>query len=188
MTLKQRNEQLGINLYQATQPQDYMIAMWWDDITASGEIEKLVASNARTLSSFFRLFQPPNLMSYTEKDERIESAHWLEPVATSSSAVFLSSWWEPESRGTKRHAQVMSTVYETIFAMGKKTILGVTKQGELIGLHRSIGYDIMGPIPNLFDDEPAWIMSLTELKFKAGRLFRAANKSAQHIGALNAAA
>ena len=70
----------------------------------------------------------------------------------------------------------MTTVYKLLFAMGKKTILGITKQEDLLDLHRKLGYVIMGPVPNLFDDDEAWIMYLTQESFETSRVFAVANK------------
>ena len=172
--LKERVEELEIRLYQGAVDEDILIAQWWYPL--GDELPKLVSSSAYSLSGFYNLFKPPNMMSYTVKDKEMESVHWAEPVSTSPHAIFFSSWSSEELRGTKRHATLMTTIYEIIFNMGKKTILGITKQESLLDLHKKLGYVIMGPVPYLFDDDEAWIMYLTEPMFKDSRVFAVANK------------
>ena len=60
--------------------------------------------------------------------------------------------------------------------MGKKLILGVTKQEQLLSLHQGMGYDILGPIPFLFDDTHAWLVHMTEQTFLSSRLSTVVNK------------
>jgi len=102
MSLEERLSDLSIRMYQHTFDEDLLIADWWHAMSRTGEISQLVASNAHTLSGFYSLFKSPNMLVYTVKEEQMESAHWAEPVSTSPNAVFFSSWWEPESRGSKR--------------------------------------------------------------------------------------
>jgi len=170
--LTNRVAKLGIRLYQGTFDEDYVIARWWDKLTNSGEINRFAAQSAQPLSGFFSMFQAPNMLSYTLHDSgEIESAYWVRPVPTSPYAVFLSAWKDPSCRATKRHAQVGSTVHELLFTMGKLTIMGITKQVSLLKLLKDMGYDILGPIPNLCDQDKGWLCVLTEEKFKQGKLY-----------------
>ncbi len=177
--LTERIKELGIHLYQATSDEDILIAEWWDRLVHDGqhgELVKLVASNAYSLSAFYGLFKPPNMLAYTVRDEQMESAHWVEPVSTSQHAVFFSSWSSKELRGTKKQATLMTTIYTMLFAMGKKTLLGITKQEDLLEVHKMMGYVILDPVPHLFDDDKAWIMYLTKTGFENSRLQATANK------------
>lgn len=177
--LTEKIAELDLRMYQGTFDEDYLIAQWWDLLVSTGDIDVLVASSAHPLSGFLSLFKSPNVLAYTVRDNAIESAHWLEPVSTSQRAVFLSSWCNSKLRGTKRHATLMTTVYELIFAMQKKTIIGITKQQTLLDLHRKMGYVILDAVPDLFDSEQGWVMYLTEDSFKASRLYAAAVKIKQ---------
>ncbi len=174
--LQERIKELGIHLYQATSDEDILIAEWWDLLVLDGELSKLVASSAYPLSAFYGLFKSPNILAYTVKDDQLESAHWAEPVSTSEHAVFFSSWSTESLRGTKRQALIMTAVYGVLFALGKKTLLGITKQEDLVELHKKMGYVILDPVPHLFDDDKAWIMYLTKTGFKNSRLQATANK------------
>ena len=177
--LTQKVVELGIRLYRGAFDEDYLLAQWWDHLINSGDINRLLSVNAHNLSSFFQLFElPRNMLAYTVKDGAIESAHWVEPVGTSEVAVFFSSWCCEEMRGRKQHAILMTTIYEIIFAMGKKTIIGITKQESLLDLHAKMGYVILDPVPNLFDLDSAWIMYLTKDNFERSRLYAVANKIA----------
>ena len=174
--LTERVEELGIRLYQGTPDEDVIIAQWWDSMFGTPEFSDLVASSAHSLSAFYTMFKPPNMMAYTVKDNAIESAHWAEPVSTSNKAIFFSSWCAESLRGTKQQAVLMTTIYELLFNMGKEVVLGITKQEKLLDLHRKLGYVILEPVPFLFDAEQAWIMYLTKEVFKTSRLYAVAAK------------
>ena len=161
---------LGISLYGATTWEDRMIAVWWDELCDSGEISQLLSVNAHSLSGLFSVLRQPNMALYTIWHENIESIHWAEPVNTSPNAIFFSSWCHPSLRGKKRQGQILHSIYSLLFAMGKKLILGVTKQEQLLSLHQGMGYDILGPIPHLFDDSHAWLVHMTEQTFLSSRL------------------
>lgn len=169
-------KKLGIRLYQGSEQEDRALAVLWDSLVESGEIDLLVAQSARSLSTFLGLFRLPNMLIYTWDGIDMESIHWVEPVTTSANAVFFSSWCSPETRGTKRHLELATAIYELIFAMGKKLILGVTKQEQLLALHVKLGYAIMDPMPFLFDDCHAYIMYMTQPMFEDSRIYAVRNK------------
>jgi hypothetical protein len=174
--LTEKVEQIGLMLYQGTRDEDVIIAEWWDSMFGTEEFGNLIAESARSLSAFYTLFKPPNVMAYTVQEQKLESVHWAEPVSSSPHAIFFSSWCSKELRGTKRQALVMTTVYEVLFNLGKSVILGITKQEKLLDLHRKLGYVIMESVPYLFDHDAAWIMYLTKPAFETSRLYAAANK------------
>jgi hypothetical protein len=174
--LKEQLYGLGAHLYCSTRDEDILIAEWWDRMFGTEEFSSLVAASAQSLSQLYGLFKPPNMMVYTVEGQELESIHWIEPVSSSPYAVFFSSWSSPKLRGAKRQAVLMTAVYELIFAMGKKTIIGITKQERLLNLHEGLGYVIVGKIPALFDAEPAWIMYLDMQGLKGSRLYAAAQK------------
>jgi hypothetical protein len=122
------------------------------------------------------MFKPPNMLAYTANDNSLESAHWAEPISTSPHAIFFSSWCAHSLRGTKEQAVLMTTIYELLFNLGKRVVVGVTKQEKLLDLHRKLGYVILDPVPYLFDEDSAWIMYLTKDAFETSRLYAAATK------------
>jgi hypothetical protein len=174
--LTEKVKELGITLYSGTPDEDVIIAQWWDLLFGTPEFADLVSSSAYSLSAFYSMFKPPNMMAYTVKDDAIESVHWAEPISTSPHAIFFSSWCAEELRGTKRQAILMTTLYQLLFSMGKRVILGITKQEKLLDLHRKLGYVILDPVPFLFDDASAWVMYLTKDAFEHSRLYVTANK------------
>jgi len=174
--IKNKMQQAGISLYEATAWEDRMIAIWWDELCSSEEISQLLSASAHSLSGLYSVLGSPNITLYTIWHDNIESIHWIEPVNTSPNAVFFSSWCHPTLRGKKRQGEILHAIYSLLFAMGKKLILGVTKQEKLLSLHEGMGYDILGPIPFLFDDSHAWLVHMTEPTFKASRLSAVVNK------------
>jgi len=174
--IQEKLKQLGVELYKASSLEDRLIAVWWDSLCESNELQQLFASNAHSLSGLFSVLRQPNMALYTTWHENIESIHWAEPVNTSANAVFFSSWCHPTLRGKKRQGQILHSIYSLLFAMGKKLILGITKQEKLLSLHQGMGYDILGPIPHLFDDAHAWLVYMTKPTFLSSRLSAVVNK------------
>ena len=177
MSLNDRIAELGIGLYQGTREEDYAVAELFENIDFFGEMEKLLAESARTLSEFFKLIGKPSTTFYTVEGGQIESIHWAQPVYTTNQAVFLSSWWLPGSRGTRRHIQVISVVYQMLFSAGIQLVLSITKQEKIAKQLEKAGSQIHGPIPGLFDDQLAWLTSLTEAGFKLGKLYELDKRS-----------
>lgn len=177
MSLIDNLNEHGVKFYAGTVDEDIAITHLWHDLQSTGEITKLVATNAYSLSGFFSLLKLPNVAFYTQRGQDIESLHWLEQVSTSADAIFFSSWWRPDGRGSKRHSIVSSLVYQLVFSLDRKLIIGITKQENLLPLHKKIGYHVHEPIPYLFNGQTGWIMHLTEHDFKNGQLYKAAKEA-----------
>ena len=45
-------------------------------------------------------------------------------------------------------------------------IMGVTKQPDLLEIHKKLGYNISLIVPELYGDDPGWIVSLHRNDFK----------------------
>jgi hypothetical protein len=174
--IQNKLERLGIKLYKSTPYEDRLLAVWWDELYEQGSLHQILAANAQSLSGLYSVLKQPNMALYTRRAKEIESLHWVEPVSTSDNAVFFSSWCHPDLRGKKRQGEILHTIYSLLFAMGKKLIMGVTKQEKLLSLHEGMGYDILGPIPYLFDDSDAWIVYMTQPSFEVSRLSKVVTK------------
>lgn len=175
MTTDERIKELGIKLYQQKPEDDYTIAMWWDRVYQDGTITEFATEACKSLAVFISMFKDPNVMFYTTHGGNIEMAGWCEPISTSEHTAFFSSWCDPDFRGSKRQAMVMSTIYEIIFQF-KKVLIGITKQQDLLQIHYKIGYKDHGVIPYLFDEEKAVVLHLTKEAFYEGQLFKAAQR------------
>jgi len=171
----ERIKSLGIKLYQQRPEEDYAIAMWWDRVYQDGTISEFATEACKSLSVFMSMFKNPNLMLYTTHGGNIEMAGWCEPIATSQRAAFFSSWCDPDFRGSKRQAMVMSVIYETIFQF-KEVLIGITKHKDLLDLHRKMGYTVEMYVPYLFDDNNAYVAFMTKDAFYEGQLFKTARK------------
>jgi hypothetical protein len=179
MTPHERLEQLGVRLYMQTAEQDRHLAILWDKLSDTGELGLIAAKSAQSLSGFLGMFSPPCVLMYTMYDEQaqeIESINWARSMGLSDYAIYFSAWMHEEVRGTKRHAMLASSIYEVIFSMERKVIIGITKQVDLLPLHEKMGYTIVDQVPYLFDESPAWFMYLTDENFKKGKLYSTANK------------
>ena len=80
-----------------------------------------------------------------------------------------SAWMGLWIREDKRHSKeafrnlidLMNEALELV-----PVIMGVTRQPELIEIHRKLGYDISMVVNNLYGDFPGWIVSLHKSNFR----------------------
>ena len=181
MKATERLQELGVKVYTQTAQEDRCLAVLWDRLDGNGDLSLITAQSARSLSGFLAMFAPPSVLLYTMLDEQaseIESINWATPMGISDNCVYFSAWMHESVRGTRRHAVLASTIYEAIFEMGKQTIIGITKQQQILPLHTKMGYIIVDQVPHLFDDHPAWFMYLTKPSFEKSKLLATANRIA----------
>ena len=166
---KERSEELGLKIYQATPQEDISIFEWWREISATpdGDLYKAFPQSTWALSSFYSLFRSPRVLLYVEDSNGIWFTVWMERL---EAAVVFSSWVRESMRGTRAHYRTAKLSYEIAFEMSS-TLIGITKRPELLKLHEKIGYTILGSVPKLFDgQDDAWIVVLTKDAFQKGAL------------------
>ena len=176
-TLKQA-EELGIRLYKCQADQDILIARWWEHLVETGDINLVAARNARSLSGFFSMIGPPRVLFYTG-EESVDFAVWLERAGNADKGYYFSNWIAEHLRGTRRHLRLMHMSYESAFKFAD-VLVGITKQKELLDIHRKIGYVYGCVIPYFFDSDPAYIVYLTKAGYRSSKTYAVAQKEQNH--------
>lgn len=173
---KEKIKELGIVFYQRTYEQDIQLLNWWHELQQSGDFGRLFADSQLPLSKFLKLFDPPCILSYTTDEEnKIKHAIWFTPLSDSPTAAFVGFWTRESARGTRHMLKASVTLYSLAFKMFQ-TLVGVTKHEHLLRIHRKMGYNISGQVPNFLEGNDAWIVYLTEENFKASRVYQVGGK------------
>lgn len=147
--------------YSATAAEDLLIARWWARMYADGDIERLFTRDGQTLASLLRIVGPPKLMFYAQDAEGIWFAAWFEQLFNS---LVAGLWIRRDRRTSIGGLDAWLGVLEVGLKVSP-TILGITKQEELLPGHRKLGYTVLGQVPGMWDGEPAWIVMLTREAF-----------------------
>ncbi len=174
----ERAKELGIRTYSRQPDEDILISRWWESLVESGEINLITTRNCRSLSGFFGMLGPPRILLYTG-EESIDFAVWIEKAGTSDKGYFFSTWTVASLRGTRTQIQLLHVIYEGLFKFAD-VLVGVTKQKELLDVHRKGGYVYSGAVPYFFDSDPAYMVYLTKPGYRSGKLYALAKKEEDH--------
>ena len=148
-------------IYNRSIEHDLLLAHWWGLLHASGELHTTFTKSIDSLSSFYTLFRPPaSLVFYTDADG-IWLAAWFEPVL---SGAFMGLWLRADKRRSRSAYRSILTLYREALTVWP-VLIGVTRHERLLDQHRRLGYTLLGKIPLLFDDEGAYILTLTKQTF-----------------------
>jgi hypothetical protein len=167
--IMEQAKELGINVYERRPDQDILISRWWESLVESGEINLVATRSGRSLSGFFSMLGPPRILLYTG-EEFIDLAVWFEKAGTSDKGYYFSTWTDESIRGTRKQVRTLHTIYEGLFKFAD-VLVGITKQKELLGIHRKVGYVYGCAVPYLFDNEPAYVVYLTKSGYRAGKMY-----------------
>lgn len=172
-------KKLGLKFYTGTIQDDLYLMKWWMHLYESKkDINKLFRKDSQSLHKFLQLFQQPNVLIYVLKNNEITLAAWYSPFELSNDCTYLSAWTHEKYRGTRFQGECMHAIYEIAFSV-RSVIIGITKQPDLLPIHRKIGYNILGRIPRAFDGEDGYIMTLTKKAFENGHLVQFKHKNEQ---------
>ena len=150
------------NVYFPSRENDLEIVRWWVRMDRDGDLDKLMMEGSRSVSDLFRLIQPPKTMLWLLDDEGVWFAMWFEQCFN---GVFCGAWMRQDYRG--RRAGTFAFLDAWTWALvAWPVLIGVTKQPDLVGIHRRVGYTVMGSIPGLFDGQEATVMYLTRAAFR----------------------
>lgn len=139
---------------------DLLLAQMYQRIVDAGEMGTIYAA-PHTLSSFLHSFQAPNSLVFECDDEGIFFAAWFEPTF---SGAFFSVWIRPDRRQSREAMMAFMRAAEAGFQLFSN-LLGVTKQADLLPIHRKMGYTLKCKIPGLFGGHDAFVVELDRKKF-----------------------
>ena len=178
MTLESTIEQyadwitaLDLRLYQPTFAADYLLLNWWVQLCETGDIKRLLIKGSRKLSSFYSVFSPPTITLYTcGADDKIDFVSWLKPASTAADeqTVLASFWADASIRGNRKHSHLTYLIYSMIFTLWNN-VLGTTWQADLIRVHKKVGYELVGVLPEAYGEQHIYLMHLTQEGFVNSR-------------------
>jgi len=147
--------------YKASAGEDLLVARWWARMHEDGDIERLFTRDAQTLGSLLRIIAPPKTMLYAMTGPDIWFAAWFEPLFSS----LVAGMWIRQDRRTAPGALAAWLATLEMALSVSPTVLGITKQPDLLRGHTRLGYEILGQVPGMWDGEPAWVLCLTRERF-----------------------
>jgi hypothetical protein len=168
---KERAEELGVQVYIPDIKTDILFARWWEYLHENNEYERLFTRRIQPLSQFMHTFQAPTLTVFAHDNEGIWMCAWFNPFSDTTSAVFMHFWGRREKRNTQEGIAVTNLVYD-FATTAWPTVIGVTKHEDLLRIHRKVGYNIVGQIPQMLDNNDVWILYLTRENFEKGVLHK----------------
>lgn len=152
-----------LHLYTPEPVGDTLLAQWWADLQASGDLE-LIFHTPPTLSQFLHLFQEPTCLLLGVEEgpvPRIWFAAWFDPVFN---GAFFSVWIAEKKRRSKSALQAMIEAAR-LGLQQFPCLIGVTKQPHLVEEHIRFGYRLLGELPAFFSGKTAWILVLDKRGF-----------------------
>ena len=159
-------KELGIKAYAGRPEEDNMILDWWSHLVTTTELDEIFSKSCYSLSKFYKLFQRPSWLFYLADKGSIKLAIWAEPTF---STAFVGMWVAPDSRHSKNVFRSIQLIYHILFTFFH-CVMGVTKQEKLLTTHVKLGYNVVGKVDGLMDEQPAWIVSLSKKSFENSRL------------------
>ena len=157
---------LGIRGYTSTPDEDLMLSLWWSEMRDSGELSDIFSASCQSLGNFYPVFKPPNCLFYKLDDRGPQLMLWAAPLL---SAACVGIWLAPRSRLDTEVYRAVQLVYYALFQIYPVN-LGITKRKKLLTTFESLGYNIVGEIPGLIDNEPTWVVHLAKEAFENSKL------------------
>ena len=173
--LLERAKELNLMLYQRCLEADIALFKWWTHLNQTGDFDDLFEDTQRSLSAFYDIFKPPCFLILAFDGDHIWNAIWFSPFSDSNTAAFVGNWCDEPFRGSRRQLAVNIFAYDAAFKFWD-VLLGVTKHENLLGIHRKMGYEIVGSIPHFMAGDEAWIVYLTKENFCNSRVYKIGEK------------
>lgn len=153
-----------------------LLARWWAELHENKELLKTFSSEALPLPGFYKTFENA-ILSFEADEKGIWFACWCVP---SLSGAFFSLWIAKRKRKSKAAYRLTMKCYKEALAIWP-VLMGITKQQALLEEHKKLGYEIVGRIPYVWDGDEAWLVVLTQEKFRGNRKFSARRKVAFNV-------
>lgn len=169
-------EAINAKVYSSSLGEDILLLRWWMELTESGVINKLILPDARRLSEFMRVFSQPTTLVYSLNRSGIESAAWFSPLdSTSKHRVAYAGLYSSLPKSKRFTLDFVYLTYSLAFEF-YDALVGITWQPDLLDAHKKLGYNVVGCVPNLYDQPFIYEVHLTCEAFKASRLYKIAQE------------
>lgn len=171
-------ESLNACIYSGSKREDILMLHWWITLSETGDINRLIVPDSRRLPRFLAVFKQPTTLIYSlGPTGEIDNAFWATPVDGDAKrqAAHCGMWTDPRVRGKRRQYNFGGFIYTFIFEF-YEALLGTTWQQDLLAIHQKLGYNIVGCIPGLYDEDFVYIVHLTREAFQQSRFVRVGNR------------
>ena len=167
-------EKLGLHFYTRDPNQDLKLVQWYMRLVETGDLDHLISKDSHRLYPFLTIFQDAFLVYTEDSKGRINFAAWFVPSAPAdyTSPPYVGVWLS-DVKGSKHSLDCIYIIYSMAFEIWP-SLLGFTWQPEHLEIHRKLGYNIIGSIPNYQGRSIMHIVHLTKEDFEGSRLARAA--------------
>ena len=171
-------ESLNALIYSQSPIEDLLMLRWWIHLNETGDINRLILPDSRRLSPFLNVFKLPTALIYSRNPAgEIDNAFWASPVdgISKHKAAYCGLWCRPDTRGKRRQFDFVAFVYSFAFEF-YTALLGMTWQPDLLDLHQKLGYNVVGCIPNLYDEDFLYVVHLTREAFQSSRFMQVSQR------------
>ena len=151
-------------LYEPSRDHDLVLARWWTTLISGDDASRTFSPDVTSnLHAFLSFFQLPRHLVFKLDGGGVWFAAWYEPIM---SGAFFGLW----IREDHRQSRASFVAFEESIRAGlvvSPVLIGVTRQPDLIDEHERVGYTLVGRIPELWDGDDVWILTMTRESFNA---------------------
>ena len=169
-----RFEELGAQLYRRTTEEEIILAQWWEQLRISGDAQHLFPTTDISLTAFLNLFNSSTvLLHYALDDEgAVKVAGWLEQANHAKEHCMYITWWASEKlRGSKEFMRYTFSILD-IYTGTVPVIIAFGPRPEIAKLQKSIGFDIIGSVPKMYNGRDCNVMYITRDLFEQSKMFK----------------
>lgn len=155
-----------MQVYQGFPAEDLLLLHWWDQMQRAGELVPTLGERHERLAEFFAAFQVPARLLYETDGNAIAVACWYDPSPLS--AAYFSCWVAPHWRGTRKGLRAIVAALGVGFVEYRlPAVLLVTSDPKIRKLHRHMGAEVCGEIPDVFAGGTAYLAYFRAAKYPA---------------------
>lgn len=153
---------------------DYSILLWQSRLLNDGEFGKTFSKPLEAPSAFLMFFQSRPLFFQVDEFNNIQRAAWFEPWLT---GLFMGFYIHPSMRHTEPKQNIL--FLHTMLDMALQTypvVIGMIQERptpeeteKFLKLHERLGYERIGKVPYLFDNQTAHFVAITRENFNGRR-------------------
>jgi len=171
-------KQLNTHIYNHTEQEEILLLKWWMHLNESGDMLRLIKPSSRSVESFYSIFKYPTTLLYSlDQSGEIDNAGWIEPTEEKATIkTAQGGFWSRSDSRHKRRCFSFSNLYYNLTFEFFDAIVGITWQQDLLALHTKVGYNIVGCIPNYYDQPQCYIVHLTKEDFKQSKFSKIGDK------------
>ena len=140
-----------------------LVQQLWMELEKSGDLKKMFFEKEQTSSYDFMTLLANSYMAFFDVVEKgTWMLVWFNPWLN---GTWMGLWCREDMRFKMSFSKNLFTIMTEAFKL-TPLIMGVTKQPDLLEIHKKLGYNISLIVPELYGDDPGWIVALHRNDFK----------------------